>query len=99
MIRSAKMNEITPPKLMPPFHRTRRQRHVADRADEGGHARRAGPMIGPQILAAQWVAGEEQVLPEAVGYPGRGGAGDQQTDDQVAQHRRPLHDEVVADGR
>ena len=51
MIRSAKMNATTPPKLMPALPQHHGQRHVADRADER-HDRHHGPMIGPHTLAA-----------------------------------------------
>ena len=38
MMRSAKMNATTPPKLIPPFHSTAAKRDVADRADEAEQA-------------------------------------------------------------
>ena len=56
-----------------------------------------GPMIGPQTLAPERVVGEEQRLPERVGHPRCDRAGDEQADDDVADHRRPLHHEDVTD--
>ena len=63
MIRSAKMNATTPPKLIPPFHSTAASGTLPieqtklsiddDRPDER-----------PPELGSQRVVGEEQVLPE-----------------------------------
>ena len=82
MIRSAKMNAMTPPKLMPPFHSTAasgtlpiEQTKRDDRHD--------GPDQRSPERGGQRVAGEEERLPERVGHPGGDGAGDQQPDDQV----------------
>src|SRR5215471_19651660 len=43
------------------------------------------------------MAGQEQVLPEAVRHPGGDRPGDEQPDDDVAHDRGPLHHEDVAD--
>ncbi len=60
-------------------------------------------MIGPDQwtphLRPACVIGQEQRLPERVRHPGGHGAGDQQTDHDVADHGCPLHDEDVADRR
>src|SRR5690348_8443254 len=72
------------------------QRHVADRADEA-EQRDDRADDRPPELGGQRVPGQEQVLPEAVRHPGGDGPGDQQAQDDVADHRRPFHDEDVAD--
>ena len=89
MIKSAKMNEMTPPKLMPPFQSTAASGTLPIEQTKAATAT-SGPISGPQILASQRVVGEEQLLPEAVGNPRCGCTGDQQPDDKVAQHGRPL---------
>ena len=76
MIRSAKMNATTPPKLIPPFQSTTAsgtlptEQHEADdrdqRADERAPDRRSAG-----------VAGEEQPLPERVRDPRADRARDQ----------------------
>jgi hypothetical protein len=87
------MNETTPPKLIPPFHRTaangtlpieQTKLRTDDRSPD---------------LRTERVVGEEQVLPEGLGHPGAHRAGDQQTDRDVPDHGSPLHDEDVADRR
>ena len=95
MIRSAKMKEMTPPKLMPPFHSTAASGTLPIEQTKLSTAM-IGPISGPQSLR-QRVAGQEQVPPEGVRHPGADGAGDQQADDDVADDRGPLHDEDVAD--
>ena len=89
MIKSAKMNETTPPKLMPPFQSTAASGTLPIEQTNDCDAT-SGPISGPQILASQRVVGEEQLLPEAVGNPRCRRTGDQQADDNVAQHRGPL---------
>ena len=96
MIRSAKMKLTTPPKLMPPFHSTAASGTLPIEQTKAATAT-SGPMSGPHTFDAERVVGEEQVLPEGVRDPRRGRAGDEQADRDVAQHRRPLHHEVVAD--
>ena len=95
MIRSAKMNASTPPKLMPPFHSTAasgtlpieqtKLTHRDQRSDER-----------PPDLRQRRVVLEEQPLPERVGHPGGERAGDQQAADDVAPDGGPVHHEVVA---
>src|SRR6266576_3956627 len=79
-----------------PVPQHRRQRHVADRADEAEHRDHRADERPPQ-LGGQRLAGEEQVLPEAVGHPGAHRPGDQQADDHVADDGGPLHHEDLAD--
>ncbi len=51
MIRSAKMNATTPPKLIPPFHSTTASGTLPTEQTKEITAT-AGPISGPQILAA-----------------------------------------------
>ena len=51
MIRSAKMNATTPPKLMPPFHSTTASGTLPTEQTNDTIAT-IGPMIGPHTLAA-----------------------------------------------
>jgi len=85
------MNEITPPKLMPPFHS---QGHVADRAykAEHGHDRadQRPPDRGENRMPVQ-----EQPLPESVRHPRAYRPGDQQAPDKVFPDGGPLHHEHV----
>src|SRR5712691_11448568 len=73
MIRSAKMNEITPPKLIPPFHKTAARarawpsasRTRIDGSRIGGRAAGAGRGDGQQLPQAVL----EQLVREAVAQP------------------------------
>src|SRR5580692_1787263 len=97
MIRSAKMNATTPPKLMPPFHSTTASgTFPIEQTNE--MTATTGPISGPPQLRGQRVPGEEERAPEAVRHPGGDRAGDQQPDHQVPDDRGPFHDEHVADG-
>src|SRR6266498_2223269 len=96
MIRSAKMNDTTPPKLIPPFHSTAARGALPMEQTKVTTATSGADQRTPQ-LRGERVVGEEQVLPERLGDPGACGAGDEQADGQVTQDRRPFHDEVVAD--
>ena len=96
MIRSAKMNAITPPKLIPPFHSTAASGTLPIEQTKLS-TEMTGPISGPHSLAASGWPVEEQVLPERVGHPGADGPGDQQADDDVADDGGPLHHEDVAD--
>ena len=96
MIRSAKRNAVTPPKLMPPFHSTPASGTLPMEQTKLSR-QMTGPMSGPQSLAAQRVAGQEQLAPETVGYPGADRPCDQQSADDVADDRGPFHDEDAAD--
>src|SRR6266496_2276724 len=94
MIKSAKMKLITPPKLMPPFHSTAASGTFPIEQTKL-KTETSGPISGHPVLSKIWVAGEEEVLPEAVGYPGRDRARDEQAADDVPDHRRPFHDKDV----
>ena len=61
MIRSAKMNAITPPKLMPPFHSTAASGTLPTEQTKLKTAT-SGPMIGPQTFAnvPWWVRKSER---------------------------------------
>jgi hypothetical protein len=89
------MNAVTPPKLMPPFHRHPGQWHVADRAYEAQQGDDRADERAPDP-GSQRVAGQEQVPPETAGYPGANCAGDQQPADYVSDDRRPFHHEDLA---
>ncbi len=70
MIRSAKMNAITPPKLIPPFHSTTASgTFPIEQTNE--MIATTGPISGPQSLGRQRVPGEEERLPEASRAPRR----------------------------
>ena len=94
MIRSAKMKLTTPPKLIPPFHRTPAKGTLPIEHTKVTTATR-GPITGPQSLASEGMAGQEQMPPEPIRDPGADRPGEQQADDDVAQHGRPFHDEDV----
>src|ERR1700712_5119086 len=96
MIRSAKMNATTPPKLIPPFHSTAASGTLPIEQTKLRMAM-IGPTMGPQIFPRVRVVGQEQGLPERVGYPGGDRSGDQQADHQIPQDRGPLHHEHVGD--
>src|ERR1700753_3209064 len=96
--RSAKMNATTPPKLMPPFHSTAANGTLPIEQTKDAIAT-IGPTIGPHTTAHARLVGKKEVLPKCLGHPRRDGAGDQQADYEVAQDRRPLHDEDVRDRR
>ena len=51
MMRSAKMNATTPPKLMPPFHSTTASGTLPTEQTKDRIAT-SGPMIGPHSFAA-----------------------------------------------
>ena len=84
MIRSAKMNAITPPKLMPPFHSTAASGTLPIEQTKLTTAT-SGPTSGPQTWPAVGWSLEEEALPERVRHPGGERPGDQQTDDHVPQ--------------
>ena len=94
MIRSAKMNATTPPKLIPPFHSTAASGTLPIEQTKLSREM-TGPMSGPHSFGGQRVPGQEQVPPEAVRHPGADRPGDQQADDDVADDRGPLHHEDV----
>src|SRR3954447_13344356 len=52
MIKSAKMNDTTPPKLIPPFHNTAASGTLPIEQTNATTAT-MGPMSGPQIFAAR----------------------------------------------
>ena len=79
MIRSAKMNETTPPKLMPPFHSTAASGTLPIEQTKLS-SDDTGPMTGPHSLASERVAGQEQVPPERVRHPGADRPGDEQAE-------------------
>src|SRR6516162_822611 len=92
-IRSAKMNATTPPKLIPPFHGTAANGMLPTEHTNEMTAT-IGPIIGPQSFdRTRW----STTLPEVIRHPGGERPGDEQTTDDVHPHRRPVHDEVVAD--
>src|SRR6266568_3882467 len=96
MIRSAKMNATTPPKLIPPFHNTAARGTLPIEHTKLTTAT-IGPTSGPPDTGQHRVVGEEEALPEAHRYPRGDGAGDQQSGDDVAPDRGPLHHEGVRD--
>src|SRR5437773_10142649 len=111
-MRSAKMNEMTPPKLMPPFQSKderddaaetdaavpehRSERHVPDRTDKGQH-RHDGPDQRTPEQGSHWMPDEEEALPELGWHPGGERACQEQAARDVPPDRRPVHDEGVAD--
>src|SRR5207248_2327413 len=96
MIRSAKMNDTTPPKLIPPFHSTAaRARCRSSRRSDHRHYRADQRAPDP---GKDRVVGEEKALPEAYRYPGGERAGGEQPADDVAPDRGPLHHEDVRHG-
>ena len=98
MIRSANRNDTTPPKLMPPLYSTAASGTFPIEQTKLSIAM-IGPTSGPHTFDQRGMVGQEQRLPERVRHPGGHGTGDQQADDDVADHGRPLHDEDVADRR
>src|SRR5665647_3237344 len=91
--RPAKMNEITPPKLMPPVHSTRARgtlpiEHEAEHGDDRADQRT--PNRGQQRVPLQ-----EQPLPERVRHPRADRPGDQQARAKVFPDSGPLHHEHV----
>lgn len=94
-IRSAKMNAITPPKLIPPFQSTAASGTFPIERTKLMIAT-TGPMIGPPELRERLVLYEEERLPERLRHPGGERAGDQQAEDDVDPDCCPVHDEVVA---
>ena len=94
MIRSAKMNATTPPKLMPPFHSTPASGTLPIEQTKLSMLT-TGPISGPQTLASARVPDEEQVAPEAVRHPSRHGSGNEQTGHDVADDSGPFHYEDV----
>ena len=96
MIRSAKMNATTPPKLIPPFHSTTASGTLPiEQTNE--RIATTGPISGPHSFAASGWPAKKNALPERVGHPGGDRARDQQADHQVPEDRGPLHDEHVGD--
>ena len=94
MIRSAKMNATTPPKLIPPFHSTAASGTLPIEQTKLS-TEMTGPISGPHNLAASGWPVRKKVLPERVRHPGADGPGDQQPDHDVAEDRGPLHHEDV----
>ena len=70
MIRSAKMNAITPPKLMPPFHSTAASGTFPTEHTNDSTAT-SGPTSGPQNFASDRMPGQKESLPEVSRHPGR----------------------------
>jgi hypothetical protein len=96
MIRSAKMNASTPPKLIPPFHRTAASGTLPIEQTNEMIAT-SGPIKGSPDGGERAVALEEQSLPEGVGHPGGERACDQEAAEDVHPDGSAVHHEVVAD--
>src|ERR1700755_1546032 len=94
MIRSAKMNAATPPKLSPPFHRTTASGTLPTEQTNDTIAT-TGPISGPQILAASGCPALKNARHNAAAPTARGGPAARTPDDQASQARRPLHHEHV----
>ena len=93
MIRSAKMNATTPPKLMPPFHSTAASGTLPIEQTNASDRDQRADERPPQLAASVGWSVRKKRLPERVRHPGGDGAGDQQAEDDVAQDRGPLHHE------
>ena len=77
MIRSAKMNEMTPPKLIPPFHRTAASGTLPIEQTKLS-MEMTGPITGPHSLAASGWPVRNRCCQNDVGHPGADRPGDQQ---------------------
>jgi len=68
MMRSAKMNDTTPPKLIPPFHSTAANGTFPIEHTKLSHAHDGAESVAP-YLGQDRMAGEEEVLPEVHRHP------------------------------
>src|SRR6478736_4096129 len=84
MIRSAKMNEMTPPKLIPPFQSTAASGTLPIEQTKLSTAT-SGPTSGPHRVASRWWPSRNSPCP-----------GQQQAAEDVSVDGRPVHDEVLA---
>src|SRR5215472_15438084 len=94
-IRSAKMNAITPPKLIPPFHSTAASGTFPTEQTKDAIA----TTIGPQNLAKTGWELRKNPFQEILRYPNGERTGKEETTRDVLPDRHPIHDEVVVDGR
>ena len=97
MMRSAKRKAMTPPKEMPPFHRTAARGTLPTEQTKERTATR-GPINGPPEPRQQRMPGEEEAGPPGLRHPGGEAAGDEQAAGDVGPQRVPVHPEVVAGG-
>jgi hypothetical protein len=92
------MNDITAPKLAPPFHRTAASGTLPIEQTKEMIATK-GPMRGPTSFAKNRVIAQKEDLPELVWNPGGERASDQQSADDIGPQGDPIHHEEVANRR
>ena len=96
MIRSAKMNASTPPKLIPPFHSTAARGTLPIEQTNDSIAT-SGPISGPQMVASAPWCWRNRPCQKEFGDPGGERTGDQQAAEDIDPDGGPVHHEVVAD--
>src|SRR3954454_6643224 len=94
MIKSAKMNAITPPKLMPPFHRTAASGTLPIEQTKLTIAT-SGPTTGPQNLAKVAWSSKKTACHHDSGTQAASAPAIRTVAGDVDPDRDPVHDEVV----
>src|SRR5436309_11618217 len=89
--RSAKTNEMTPPKLMPPFHNTAASGTLPMEQTKLITAT-SGPISGPQILASVGWSTKKKSCQNASGTHAAKAPAIRETADDVDPDAGPVHD-------
>lgn len=90
------MNATTPPKLMPPFHKTAANGTLLTEQTNDAIAT-TGPIIGPQIAARTGLSDKKKAFQNSFGTQAPN-AQRSKADRDILPNRSPIHDKVMTDG-